>query len=208
MKNRTCMNCGHWEKYHLFNTGECSRCSGDYPCNKFEPETENFNFFEQEQIIHGESTPAEIIAEREKPQKSCGKCKPDENCLCKEFKLKPIVFNNSPQNERFTKRRGKCIPKQEGNTPGSEASGFDFDLSKKKLDNQELHSGVGGLFYSEDIKEFIKISLNDIETSPRIVNENDLQKMEYIELSYSGDLIPVEAVGEILMRRAGDELLK
>ncbi len=25
-------------------------------------------------------------------QESCGKCKPDENCICKEFKFKTIIF--------------------------------------------------------------------------------------------------------------------
>lgn len=35
-----------------------------------------------------------------------------------------------------------------------------------------------------------------IRNNPRIVNENDLQKMEYIELSLTGELIPVEEVEE------------
>ena len=85
----------------------------------------------------------EHYVERGKPQKSCGKCKLDENCLCKEFKLKPIVCNNSPQNERFTRRRGKCIPKQEGNTPGSEASGSDFDLSERITESMRKKENAG-----------------------------------------------------------------
>ncbi len=36
--------------------------------------------------------------------------------------------------------------------------------------------------------------IGKIRNNPRIVNESDLQKMEYIELSYTGELIPVEEV--------------
>lgn len=36
--------------------------------------------------------------------------------------------------------------------------------------------------------------IGEIRNNPRIVNESDLQKMEYIELSYTGELIPVEEV--------------
>jgi len=34
----------------------------------------------------------------------------------------------------------------------------------------------------------------EIKNNPKIVNENDIQKMETIELSYDGNLIPVEEV--------------
>ena len=40
--------------------------------------------------------------------------------------------------------------------------------------------------------------IEEIRNNPRIVNESDLQKMEYIELSYTGELIPVEEVEGIL----------
>jgi len=36
--------------------------------------------------------------------------------------------------------------------------------------------------------------IEEIRNNPRIVKESDLQKMEYIELSYTGELIPVEEV--------------
>ncbi len=39
-------------------------------------------------------------------------------------------------------------------------------------------------------------TLNDLfkEWKPKMVNENDLQKMEHIELSYTGELVPFEIV--------------
>lgn len=113
---KLCKKCGHDD---IKGLKHC--CKLWCRCNKFEPddldspnmdvekelekpqkgeaETENFDFFEQEQIIHGESTPAEIIAEREKPQKVC-RCKTDENCIHKEFKPKIISLKQKGEELR------------------------------------------------------------------------------------------------------------
>jgi CRISPR/Cas system-associated exonuclease Cas4 (RecB family) len=40
--------------------------------------------------------------------------------------------------------------------------------------------------------------LEEVKKSESIVSENDLQEMEHIELSYTGELIPVEEVERII----------
>ena len=68
-------------------------------------------------------------------------------------KIREIIKNNSPQDERFTKRSDKCIPKQEGNTLGS-VDIYNKALSKKKLKCTCGLPDCGECYYSEkDVKE-------------------------------------------------------
>ena len=50
----------------------------------------------------------------------------------------------------------------------------------------------------KQIEELPENVIGKIKKSSRLVNENDLQNMKFIELSYTGELIPVEEVERIL----------
>ena len=74
-KNQIC-KCGHKKGTHAGVYGNCLHSAENKSidvdlfcsCKKFEAQGENFDFFEQQQIIHGETSPQEIIIERNKPK--------------------------------------------------------------------------------------------------------------------------------------------
>lgn len=82
-------------------------------------------------------------------------------------------------------------------------------LSEKKLRNriEDNKLGIGDIVYKqEDVRDAVRKSIKEIKEEPSIVNENDLQNMGCIELSFSGELIPVEIVEGILIKNFGQEL--
>ena len=67
------------------------------------------------------------------------------------------LMNNSPQNERFTKRSDKCIPKQEGNTLGS------VDNDNKALSEKIIEFEDTERYYLEvkDVKQAMDKLIRD-----------------------------------------------
>jgi len=67
--------------------------------------------------------------------------------------------------------------------------------TENQVENIAIHFFNKGLELSK--KQFKKEFLNKIKKDVRVVNENDLQSGT-IEFSYSGELIPIEVVEEIV----------
>lgn len=72
-------------------------------------------------------------------------------------KIREIIKNNSPQDERFTKRSDKCIPKQEGNTLGS------VDIYNKALSEKIIEFEDTERYYLEvkDVKQAMDKLIRD-----------------------------------------------
>lgn len=208
---KICKTCGHDEKHHedwhglKIKTWACmwTGCT----CEKFKSEASH------------KTKKKTLALGWEKPQKGCGKVLPgmiDWKCG-KGGRLCPSCENHSPQKLKVSVPSGSFPSKAEDkgsdvNLNKSKTLGsFNLSEERKELrkrlkDNQPVSIDLIFQYIKTQDKEFIRIFLNEIKNNPRIVNENDLQKMKYIELSYSGDLIPVEEVEFIISRRAGEEL--
>jgi len=52
----------------------------------------------------------------------------------------------------------------------------EFNLSEEELNNQELHSGVGGLYRKEDVKSAVEWLKSQFDYIPEIENNVELIK--------------------------------
>ncbi len=108
---KICKNCGHEKKRHNDKYG----CFADIPNNKYCCGCNNYE--EDDWFINLGKECDEALKKPKKQPKGCGKCKPNENCICKEFKLKPILLpkNQMTDKELYESTLGKPWDKKPKN---------------------------------------------------------------------------------------------